>query len=298
MMARNTPEVWRCIIARSICQRRPALPIPLRSSHRPTIGGKLAFSTTAIRSSEFKGAEADPDVSSATQFADLPDALQGTDLPDTGGVEGKAVRDEVARVMEQPEINGQPVALDFSSKGRTKGCARTSTRFFVYWSRICVTAFLLRNHQSQAWDLKNMRYHETLDKKGPWGHGVELKQKHNRTKSMSVSSQPQIKQGKSMNAWHISMPASRKYPINMPNVHKAKMHIHTCTRCLSDSLHVNVQLQKMNAWNQPMFHMYTWFVRPPPVHIDVLQTGFIVWIHDIMQTFWCIPAYMVMDVYV
>jgi hypothetical protein len=84
-----------------------------------------------MRSSGFKGAESDPDVSSATEFPDLPDVLQGKDLPDTGGVEGKAVRDEVARVMENPEINGQPVALDFSSKGKTKGCANFHSFSFI-----------------------------------------------------------------------------------------------------------------------------------------------------------------------
>jgi hypothetical protein len=81
---------------------------------------RIDFSSTRC-SSGFKGAEADPNVSSAMNFPEMPAELQSSSLPDTGGAEGKAVREEVARVMAQPEINGQPVALDFSSKGKTKG---------------------------------------------------------------------------------------------------------------------------------------------------------------------------------
>lgn len=73
-----------------------------------------------LRSDFIKGSSADPQVSADTTFAEIPAEVAAAP-PDTGGAEGARIRAEVARVMENPEINGQPVALDFSSKGAKGG---------------------------------------------------------------------------------------------------------------------------------------------------------------------------------
>jgi hypothetical protein len=73
------------------------------------------------RRSDIKGSSADPDVSSDTTFAELPPDAAASVRDTGGGDEGKRIREEVARVMANPEINGQPVALDFSSKGSKGG---------------------------------------------------------------------------------------------------------------------------------------------------------------------------------
>lgn len=83
-------------------------------------GGRLISLGRSARSSDIKGSSSDPKVAADTTFADLPPEVAQAP-PSTGGAEGKAIREEVARVMANPEINGQPVALDFSSKGAKGG---------------------------------------------------------------------------------------------------------------------------------------------------------------------------------